>query len=70
MVTSRAPVNPVALDALRRWAVLLDSAFRIPGTRIRFGLDAIIGLIPGLGDISTPAFAGCACPSSSRAEWS
>ena len=58
MVTSRAPVNPVALDALRRWAVLLDSAFRIPGTRIRFGLDAIIGLIPGIGDISTPAFAG------------
>jgi hypothetical protein len=57
MVTSRAPVNPVALDALRRWAVLLDSAFRIPGTGIRFGLDAIIGLIPGLGDISTPAFA-------------
>jgi hypothetical protein len=58
MVTSRAPVNPAALDALRRWAVLLDSAFRIPGTRIRFGLDAIIGLIPGFGDISTPAFAG------------
>ncbi len=57
MVTSRAPGNPVTLDALRRWAVLLDSAFRIPGTGIRFGLDAIIGLIPGLGDISTPAFA-------------
>jgi hypothetical protein len=46
------------MDALRRWAVLLDSAFRVPGTRIRFGLDAIIGLIPGLGDMSTPAFAG------------
>ena len=45
-------------DALRRWAVLLDSAFRVPGTRIRFGLDAILGLIPGLGDISTPVFAG------------
>src|SRR4029450_5934307 len=58
MLTSRAPVNPVALDSLRRWAVLLDSAFRIPGTRIRFGLDAIIGLIPGIGDISTPVFAG------------
>jgi hypothetical protein len=58
VVTSRAAVKPVALDALRRWAVLLDSAFRIPGTRIRFGLDAIIGLIPGVGDISTPAFAG------------
>jgi hypothetical protein len=58
VVTSRAAVKPVALDALRRWAVLLDSAFRIPGTRIRFGLDAMIGLIPGIGDISTPAFAG------------
>ncbi len=51
------PGSPVALDALRRWAVLLDSAFRIPGTGIRFGLDAIVGLIPGLGDISTPVFA-------------
>jgi hypothetical protein len=38
--------------------VLLDSVFRVPGTRIRFGIDAIIGLIPGLGDISTPVFAG------------
>jgi Domain of unknown function (DUF4112) len=57
-VTSRTPGNQVGLDALRRWAVLLDSAFRIPGTRIRFGLDAIIGLVPGVGDISTPAFAG------------
>ena len=56
-MTARARGNPVALDALRRWAVLLDSAFRIPGTGIRFGLDAIVGLIPGLGDISTPAFA-------------
>ena len=54
---SRAHPNPQNLDALRRWAVLLDSAFRVPGTSIRFGLDAIVGLIPGLGDISTPAFA-------------
>jgi hypothetical protein len=54
---SRLPPNPETLDALRRWAVLLDSAFRVPGTGIRFGLDAIVGLIPGIGDISTPAFA-------------
>ena len=40
-----------------RWAVLLDSRFRVPGTSIRFGLDAIVGLIPGIGDISTPVFA-------------
>ena len=30
---------------------LLDRAFRVPGTNWRFGLDALIGLIPGLGDI-------------------
>jgi hypothetical protein len=32
-------------------AHLLDDWFRIPGTSIRFGLDGIIGLIPGLGDV-------------------
>jgi NAD/NADP transhydrogenase beta subunit len=36
------------LDLLTR---LLDSWFRIPGTSIRFGLDGIIGLVPGIGDI-------------------
>jgi len=30
---------------------LLDDCFRIPGTGIRFGIDGIIGLVPGLGDI-------------------
>ena len=56
MVSARRGPDPQTIDALRRWAVLLDSAFRVPGTSIRFGLDAIIGLIPGVGDISTPAF--------------
>jgi hypothetical protein len=50
--------DPRTLDALRRYAVLLDSQFRVPGTNIRFGLDAIFGLVPGIGDISTPVFAG------------
>src|SRR6266851_4301256 len=31
-------------------AALLDDIFRIPGTKIRFGLDALIGWIPGIGD--------------------
>jgi hypothetical protein len=35
------------LDALSR---LLDSAFCIPGTRFRIGLDGLFGLIPGIGD--------------------
>ena len=30
---------------------VLDEWFRVPGTSIRFGLDGIVGLIPGLGDI-------------------
>jgi hypothetical protein len=31
-------------------AALLDDMFRIPGTQIRFGLDALIGWVPGVGD--------------------
>ncbi len=39
-------------DERLQWLeVLLDEAFVIPGTNIRFGIDGIIGLIPGLGDI-------------------
>ena len=37
------------LDAL---AKLMDSQFQIPSTKIRFGLDALIGLIPGVGDFA------------------
>lgn len=43
-----------ALDALRRLTRLFDSAIRIPGTRITFGLDPLIGLIPGIGDLASP----------------
>ena len=41
---------PRDLVALRRFAVLMDAAVPIPGTRRRVGLDAAIGLVPGLGD--------------------
>ena len=34
-------------------AALLDDIFRIPGTKIRFGLDALIGWVPGIGDAMT-----------------
>ena len=44
------------LERLRRWSWLLDQAFRIPGTNVRFGWDVIVGLIPGLGDLSSPVF--------------
>jgi len=42
------------LQLLRRWARLFDSAFRIPGTEITFGLDPILGLVPGIGDLASP----------------
>ena len=38
------------LDDLARY---LDGLFRVPGTGWRFGLDAIIGLIPNVGDTLT-----------------
>ena len=38
------------IKRLRAFGQLLDNAFMIPGTDIRFGLDAIIGLAPGIGD--------------------
>ena len=44
------------LRELRAWADLLDSRFRIPGTQIRFGLDPILSLIPGIGELTSPAF--------------
>lgn len=47
-----APVrDPADLARLDTLATLLDKAVRIPGTNIRFGLDALIGLIPGAGDL-------------------
>lgn len=40
------------LARLDRYAGLLDSRFRIPFTRIRFGIEPIIGLLPGIGDLA------------------
>jgi hypothetical protein len=40
------------LARLRAITQLFDNAFVVPGTRWRFGVDALFGLIPGLGDIA------------------
>ncbi len=37
---------------------LLDNAVRVPGTSFRFGLDPVLGLIPGLGDVAGAALSG------------
>jgi hypothetical protein len=42
------------LEPLFKWlALIMDNFLRIPGTKFRFGLDPIIGLIPGIGDTSS-----------------
>lgn len=38
------------LERLERLAMWFDTAFAIKGTGIRFGLDGLAGLVPGLGD--------------------
>lgn len=42
---------PQDLVALRRFAFYMDEAFEVPGTKIRVGYGAIIGLVPGVGDV-------------------
>jgi hypothetical protein len=43
------------LDQVRFLARMMDDQFALPGTNIRFGLDSILGLVPGLGDALTSA---------------
>jgi hypothetical protein len=38
-------------ETLRKLENLLDEAFRVPGTSFRFGIDGVIGLLPGVGDV-------------------
>jgi hypothetical protein len=60
MRTTRNEVTPLprelkGMEFLARW---MDAKFRVPGTDFRFGLDGLIGLIPGVGDLSTFAISG------------
>lgn len=59
MPSRQPPIVPATFDAderlrwVERVARLLDSQFRLPGTRFRFGLDPLLGLVPIVGDLST-----------------
>jgi hypothetical protein len=46
------------LRSIELLARLMDSQFQIPGSNIRFGLDALIGLIPGVGDFAGSLVSG------------
>ena len=65
--SSISPAVPTAAptfdaDERLRWvagiARLMDSQFRLPGTKFRFGLDPLLGLLPVVGDLSTFAISG------------
>ncbi len=53
-VTWESMKDQRGLEVLRRWARIFDSAFRIPGTQITFGIDPLLGLVPGIGDLASP----------------
>jgi hypothetical protein len=55
--TPDKPMHP-KLRNLNSLARLMDANFRIPNTSVRFGMDAIIGLIPGVGDLISLAISG------------
>lgn len=49
------PVNELQQRSLRnfeRVVKLMDTSFRIPGTQMRFGIDPLLGLVPGVGDLA------------------
>lgn len=56
MSTTAANLELASIDRARivarlsRLARLMDASVRVPGTRFRFGLDPILGLVPGAGD--------------------
>ena len=43
------------LDRLDRLARLFDTAFILPGTQIRFGIESVMRLVPGIGDAAASA---------------
>jgi hypothetical protein len=50
-----SPAVPDRVANVRALVRLLDSAVRVPGTSFRVGLDAVLGLVPGVGDVAGAA---------------
>lgn len=46
------------VEHVENLARLMDSRFTLPGTRIQLGLDALVGLVPGIGDTASLGVAG------------
>ena len=50
-IASDAAAAASRLKRLKTIAWAVDGAFRIPGTRFRFGLNSVIGMTPAAGDV-------------------
>ncbi|WP_207586218.1 DUF4112 domain-containing protein [Halomontanus rarus] len=48
-------VDEAAIERIHTVARLLDNGLRVPGTNFRFGLDPIVGILPGAGDVAATA---------------
>lgn len=66
MMPNDAAPPPAAVARLRALARTLDSAVPIPGTKIRFGADALLGLVPVVGDLAGAALSGYVVLSAAR----
>jgi hypothetical protein len=51
VVPEVATLDPRRVQRLRRVGWLLDSSIPVPGTRYTLGIDQLIGLVPGIGDL-------------------
>ena len=58
MSSPRPVATSSSLERVRVMSRVLDTAIRIPGTNMRFGLDALIGLVPGVGDMVGAGMSG------------
>jgi hypothetical protein len=57
VIKAAGPSREDSLARITLLAKLMDSAFLIPGVNRRIGLDAILGLVPGVGDALSAALA-------------
>ncbi len=57
ILTERQRENP-QLQWVDTFSRVLDTKFRVPGTKQRFGVDFVLGLIPGVGDVLSLSMSG------------
>ncbi len=55
---ANASDSPNQLAWVDKYTGLLDTKFVIPGTEVRFGVDFLLGLVPGVGDVLSLGFSG------------